>query len=137
MAVLFLNPYDNKENIPLVVTKSESPLLTSNKRRVRRPLEDITNLLNQEIYSSSVLDNRIRLLQPLPLGKVKCGKRRAEDGSESRLLDPSVVRRNLIRTIRALGESEVYNVEQGNESMISGQRENKRVIPGGPDGQHH
>ncbi|KAF9672424.1 hypothetical protein SADUNF_Sadunf11G0040300 [Salix dunnii] len=41
--------------------------------------------------------------------------------SETRPLDPSVVRRNLIRTIRALGETELHNVKQGDEGMIRGQ----------------
>ncbi|KAG6777122.1 hypothetical protein POTOM_016925 [Populus tomentosa] len=89
MAVLFHSQNDNKENVPpffpkqdaLLVAKSKSPLPTSNKRRVRRPLEDITNLLNQEIFLRSVLDDRIRILQPLPsASRLKCGKRRAEDG---------------------------------------------------------
>jgi hypothetical protein len=47
--------------------------------------------------------------------------------SEARPLDPSVVRRNLIRTIRALGESEA----------VGDQYANKRVSPGGPDAKHH
>lgn len=46
---------------------------------------------------------------------------------EARPLDPSAVRRNLIRTIRALGESEA----------VGDQYANKRVSPGGPDGKHH
>ncbi|KAG6778829.1 hypothetical protein POTOM_015177 [Populus tomentosa] len=88
MAVLFHSQNDNKENVPpffpkqdaLLVAKSKSPLPTSNKRRVRRPLEDITNLLNQEIFLRSVLDDRIRILQSLPsASRLKCGKRRAED----------------------------------------------------------
>jgi len=57
--------------------------------------------------------------------------------SETRPLDPSAVRRNLIRTIRALGETETYNVKQGNEGMISRRFSSKRVSPGGPDAQHH
>jgi hypothetical protein len=57
--------------------------------------------------------------------------------SETRPLDPSAVRRNLIRTIRALGETETYNVKQGNEGMIGGRFSSKRVSPGGPDAQHH
>ncbi|KAF9672423.1 hypothetical protein SADUNF_Sadunf11G0040200 [Salix dunnii] len=46
--------------------------------------------------------------------------------SETRPLDPSVVRRNLIRTIRALGETELHNVKQGDEGMIRGQLSSKR-----------
>jgi hypothetical protein len=91
MAVLFQSQYDNKENVPpffpkqdaLLVAKSKSPLPTSNQRRVRRPLEDITNLLNQEILLRSVLDDRIRILHSLPsASRLKCGKRRAEDGAD-------------------------------------------------------
>jgi hypothetical protein len=88
MAVLFLSQDDNKENIPpffpkqaTLITKSKSPLPTSNKRRVRRPLEDITTLFNREIYSTSALDNRIYIFHSLPSAcKVRSGKRRAEDG---------------------------------------------------------
>ncbi|KAG5247039.1 CLAVATA3/ESR (CLE)-RELATED PROTEIN 3 [Salix viminalis] len=47
--------------------------------------------------------------------------------SDARPRDPSVVRRNLIRTIRALGESEAFSVQFAS----------KRVSPGGPDAQHH
>jgi|UPI0001D48ED6 hypothetical protein len=103
MAVLFQSQYDNKENVPpffpkqdaLLVAKSKSPLPTSNQRRVRRPLEDITNLLNQEILLRSVLDDRIRILHSLPsASRLKCGKRRAEDGADpsckkTQLLHPS------------------------------------------------
>jgi hypothetical protein len=89
MAVLFLSQDDNKENIPpffpkqaTLITKFKSPLPTSNKRRVRRPLEDITALFNPEIYSTSALDNRIYIFHSLPSAcKVRSGKRRAEDGS--------------------------------------------------------
>ncbi|KAI5570783.1 hypothetical protein BDE02_11G051700 [Populus trichocarpa] len=88
MAVLFLSQDDNKENIPpfspkqaTLITKSKSPLPTGNKRRVRRPLEDITTLFNLEIYSTSALDNRIYIFHSLPSAcKVRSGKRRAEDG---------------------------------------------------------
>jgi hypothetical protein len=88
MAVLFLSQDDNKENIPpfspkqaTLITKSKSPLPTGNKRRVRRPLEDITTLFNPEIYSTSALDNRIYIFHSLPSAcKVRSGKRRAEDG---------------------------------------------------------
>lgn len=88
MAVLFLSQDDNKENIPpffpkqaTLITKFKSPLPTSNKRRVRRPLEDITALFNPEIYSTSALDNRIYIFHSLPSAcKVRSGKRRAEDG---------------------------------------------------------
>jgi len=103
MAVLFHSQYDNKENVPpffpkqdaLLVAKSKSPLPTSNQRRVRRPLEDITNLFNQEILLRSVLDDRIRILHSLPsASRLKCGKRRAEDGADrsckkTQLLHPS------------------------------------------------
>ncbi|KAF9683647.1 hypothetical protein SADUNF_Sadunf04G0035600 [Salix dunnii] len=104
MAVLFLGQYDNKENVPpffpkqdtlLSVTKSKSTIPPSNKRRVRRPLEDITNLLNQEIFLRSVLDDRVRVLQSHPSGfKLKCGKRSAEDCvdptcKKTQLLHPS------------------------------------------------
>ncbi|OAY26289.1 hypothetical protein MANES_16G035800v8 [Manihot esculenta] len=57
--------------------------------------------------------------------------------SESRLLDPSLVRRNLIRSIQEMGEKEVYNVRQGNESMNKFHFHSKRVSPGGPDPHHH
>ncbi|KAJ9168746.1 hypothetical protein P3X46_020238 [Hevea brasiliensis] len=57
--------------------------------------------------------------------------------SESRLLDPSLLRRNVIRSIREMGESEVYNVRQGNESMKKAHFDSKRASPGGPDPQHH
>ncbi|KAJ6769932.1 CLAVATA3/ESR (CLE)-RELATED PROTEIN 3 [Salix purpurea] len=57
--------------------------------------------------------------------------------SETRPLDPSLVRRNLIRTIRALGETEPYNVKLEDEGMIGGQLSSKRVSPGGPDAHHH
>ncbi|KAJ6707145.1 hypothetical protein OIU85_027491 [Salix viminalis] len=77
MAVLLLGQFDNKENVPpffpkqdtlLSVTKSKSPIPPSNKRRARRPLEDITSLLNQEIFLRSVLDDRVRVLQSHPSG---------------------------------------------------------------------
>ncbi|OAY24907.1 hypothetical protein MANES_17G053300v8 [Manihot esculenta] len=57
--------------------------------------------------------------------------------SESRLLHPSLVRRNLIRSIRELGENGVYNVRQGNGSMKKIHVSSKRASPGGPDPQHH
>ncbi|KAJ6935649.1 hypothetical protein NC652_010612 [Populus alba x Populus x berolinensis] len=50
-----------------------------------------------------------------------------EPNWSARPLDPSAVRRNLIRTIRALGESEA----------VGDQYANKRVSPGGPDAKHH
>ncbi|KAH8493827.1 hypothetical protein H0E87_020548, partial [Populus deltoides] len=46
--------------------------------------------------------------------------------SETRPLDPSAVRRNLIRTIQALGETETYNVKQGNEGMNGRRFSSKR-----------
>ncbi|KDP21063.1 hypothetical protein JCGZ_21534 [Jatropha curcas] len=61
----------------------------------------------------------------------------AVSSSETRPLDQSLARRNLIRSIRAMGETEVYNVRQGNENMNKGHFDSKRVSPGGPDPQHH
>ncbi|EEF39838.1 conserved hypothetical protein [Ricinus communis] len=61
----------------------------------------------------------------------------AFSSSESRPLDPSLMRRNLIRSIRAMGETEVYSVRQGKERISKGQLGSKRASPGGPDPHHH
>ncbi|KAL4387634.1 hypothetical protein GQ457_09G002900 [Hibiscus cannabinus] len=80
MAVLSLNESDNKENIPpfssdkptLVLTKPSSS--HKPKRRLRKPLQDITNLLLPRICSAPVQsDSTVPV--PLPI----CRKRRAEN----------------------------------------------------------
>ncbi|KAL5772285.1 hypothetical protein ACOSQ2_012209 [Xanthoceras sorbifolium] len=80
MAVLSLCENDNKENIPPLSSKqttlvsakspSSSTTITNKRRRVRYPLQDITNLFNSRVDSSSV-------------SRIDCRKRRAEAGVES------------------------------------------------------
>ncbi|KAL5839413.1 hypothetical protein ACOSQ4_012021 [Xanthoceras sorbifolium] len=79
MAFLSLCENDNKENIPplsskqttLVSAKSpSSTTINKKRRRVRYPLQDITNLFNSRVYSSSI-------------SRIDCRKRRAEAGVES------------------------------------------------------
>ncbi|KAK8524518.1 hypothetical protein V6N13_015536 [Hibiscus sabdariffa] len=80
MAGLSLGESDNKENIPpsssnnptLVLTKSSSS--NKPKRRLRKPLQDITNLVLPQICSVPVQsDTTVPVPQPI------CRKRRAEN----------------------------------------------------------
>ncbi|KAL4290425.1 hypothetical protein GQ457_14G009370 [Hibiscus cannabinus] len=82
MAVVPLNENDNKENIPPF--SSESPTLVlkkpsssdNKKRRLRIPLQDITNLVLPQICSAPVqFETTSRAL----VSQAKCRKRRAED----------------------------------------------------------
>ncbi|KAF2305221.1 hypothetical protein GH714_003149 [Hevea brasiliensis] len=53
------------------------------------------------------------------------------------LLDPSLVRRNIILSIREMGEIEVYHVRQRNVSVKKIHFYSKQASPGGPDPEHH
>ncbi|XVE51436.1 hypothetical protein DITRI_Ditri02bG0040200 [Diplodiscus trichospermus] len=90
MAVLSLCENDNKENIPpfssknptSALTKSSSP--TNKKGRIRKPLEDITNLILPEIFSTLSQSNiPIMVSSQALVSQSKCRKRRAEDRLES------------------------------------------------------
>ncbi|GMI77655.1 hypothetical protein HRI_001434800 [Hibiscus trionum] len=82
MAVLSLSETDNKENIPpfssknpaFVLTKPSSP--SNTKRRLRIPLQDITNLLLPQACSTHVQSDTTQA----SVSQAKCWKRRA--GSE-------------------------------------------------------
>lgn len=88
--VLLFCENDNMENIPpfssenpkYVLTKSSSP--TNKKRMVRKPLEDITNLILPQIYSTLTQSNTTIVVSSQALVyQSRCRKRRAEDGLES------------------------------------------------------
>ncbi|OMO65307.1 hypothetical protein COLO4_31346 [Corchorus olitorius] len=91
MAVLSLCENDNKENIPPFSSKQPASVLTKpsssiKKRRLRKPLEDITNLILPEIKLNLSLAqaNTTIVVSSQPLvSQSKCLKRRAEDGLES------------------------------------------------------
>ncbi|GMI82722.1 hypothetical protein HRI_001941500 [Hibiscus trionum] len=73
MVVLSLSENDNKENIPaFVLTKPSLP--NNQKRRLRKPLQDITNLIIPQICSTPVQSHTAILVSP-----AKCRKRRAEN----------------------------------------------------------
>ncbi|GMI77656.1 hypothetical protein HRI_001434900 [Hibiscus trionum] len=83
MAILSLSENDNKENIPpfssktpaFVLTKPSSP--SNKKRRLRIPLQDITDLLLPQVCSTHVQSDTTQAL----VSQAKCRKRRAESGS--------------------------------------------------------
>ncbi|TXG47528.1 hypothetical protein EZV62_026822 [Acer yangbiense] len=84
MAVLSLSENDNKENIPPFTSKQSAKCLpapssstTYKRRRVRRPLQDITNLFNSQVDSSPATS--LVSLQPI------CRKRRADAGRDSHM----------------------------------------------------
>lgn len=69
--------YPEQRSTPTLLLKS--PLLPCKKRRIRKPLEDITHLFNQPVHSVSAPDNRIHpSSSSSSVCKSKCGKRRAE-----------------------------------------------------------
>ncbi|KDP21062.1 hypothetical protein JCGZ_21533 [Jatropha curcas] len=87
MAFLSRSENRNKENIPPLYSElratldAKSPRFPCDGRRARKPLEDITHLFNQPIYSISPPQNRIPVYisSSLPC-QLKCGKRRAVGG---------------------------------------------------------
>ncbi|EEF39837.1 conserved hypothetical protein [Ricinus communis] len=98
MAVLPLIENANKENIPPLcsvqpVTLVSKPPQSCIKRRLRKPLEDITNLLNHKpIRSIQVPQNRIPVYISSSLTcKGKCGKRRAGSYIDSKSKKTHVV----------------------------------------------
>ncbi|WCJ27156.1 hypothetical protein M5689_008924 [Euphorbia peplus] len=85
---LLMSDNANKENIPPPFSSSQraspvtkSPLLPCSKRRVRIPLEDITNLFNYSSLPSTSLP-QYRSLSPSTC-KFKSAKRRSQLGVDS------------------------------------------------------
>ncbi|KAE8673295.1 hypothetical protein F3Y22_tig00111794pilonHSYRG00009 [Hibiscus syriacus] len=86
MAVVSLNENDNKENIPPLSSKQSTFVLakpsSSNKqrRRLRVPLQDFTNLILPQICSTPAQsDTAIPVSSQASVSQPKCRKRRAEN----------------------------------------------------------
>ncbi|KAH1048500.1 hypothetical protein J1N35_039284 [Gossypium stocksii] len=86
MAILSFHENDKKENIPPFSSKKPTFLLTkpsssnNKKRRLRKPLQDITNLILPQIFSTPVQSDTTVLVSSQALAsQPNFKKRRDED----------------------------------------------------------
>nr|DAD24772.1 TPA_asm: hypothetical protein HUJ06_026236 [Nelumbo nucifera] len=82
MDAFSLCEYNNKGNIPLFSANLISSIHAVKKRRIRRPLEDITHLIYPSARCSSVADGDV-LLQPSLIWMGKPRKRKTSYGLDS------------------------------------------------------
>ncbi|XVE88168.1 hypothetical protein DITRI_Ditri19aG0046700 [Diplodiscus trichospermus] len=167
MAALSLRENDKKENVPPFSSKKPASVLrkssssANHNGRIRKPLEDITNLVLPQIYSTLAQSNATLLVSSQALTyQPKCRKRRAEDGlesickktqlvyrisrSECRLVKPKIEGENPTRPFRLLAlatsSGKVYHFDidtTRDEYTNKNLYDSKRVSPGGPDPKHH